>query len=149
VSEGAVRKRAKAQGWVRESVNSVRNQVRTGAEEPSAFGMPGNAEQSHPNHEDHSEASERDLSEAPEWMRLYYGAADAAPIRLIAHTDRAFPDAFKIYKGGVLLAIGREPQSAAASRLLEERLATPQSKVELVFVDANVSVFFTVGDVVG
>jgi hypothetical protein len=74
-------------------------------------------------------------------MRLYYGAADATPIRLIAQTDGAFPDAFKIYKGGILLAIGREPQSAAASRALEERLATPQSKVELVFVDANVSVF--------
>jgi hypothetical protein len=73
-------------------------------------------------------------------MRLYYGAADATPIRLIAHTDGAFPDAFKIYKGGILLAIGREPQSAAASRALEERLATPQSKVELVFVDANVSI---------
>jgi hypothetical protein len=96
-----------------------------------------------------SNASERDLSEAPEWMRLYYGAADAAPIRLIAHVDRAFPDAFKIYKGGVLLAIGREPQSAAASRLLEEGLATADSKVELVLVDEDASLSFTVGDVVG
>jgi hypothetical protein len=32
--------------------------------------------------------------------------------------------------------------------LLEEGLATRRSKVELVFVDTNGSIFFTVGDVV-
>jgi hypothetical protein len=48
-----------------------------------------------------------------------------------------------------LLAIGRQPKLAAASRLLEEGLATARSKVELVFVDGNRTEFFTVGDVVG
>jgi hypothetical protein len=64
------------------------------------------------------------------------------------HVDRTFREAFRIFKGTALLAIGREPRYAAASRLLEEGLATRRSKVELVFVDTNGSIFFTVGDVV-
>jgi Winged helix-turn-helix DNA-binding len=83
VSEGAVRKRAKAQGWQRETASPVRSQVRTGADELSPSSTPATAEQSRTDAEDDSEPTEWGGSEAPEWMRLYYAEANA-PIRLIA-----------------------------------------------------------------
>jgi hypothetical protein len=76
------------------------------------------------------------------------GAHAKASIRLKAHRDPTFRDAFRIFLGGALFAIGRQPEFAAASRLLEEGLATRHSKFELVFVDAKVTLSFTVGDVV-
>jgi hypothetical protein len=93
-------------------------------------------------------------------MRLYFadqarfeaaGVQAVVSIRLRAHTDPDFKDAFRIFTdaGGYLLAIGRDPKLAAARRLLEEGLATARSKVDLVFVGENRTETFTVGDVVG
>jgi hypothetical protein len=63
-------------------------------------------------------------TEAPEWMRLYNAGAGArASIRLIAHRDRTFREAFRIFSGTPCSRSGREPQYAAARRLLEEGLA--------------------------
>jgi hypothetical protein len=82
-------------------------------------------------------------------MRLYYGAAEQRQFGSLRTWTGPSRMRLRFYKGGVLLAIGREPQSAAASRLLEEGLATADSKVELVLVDEDASLSFTVGDVVG
>jgi hypothetical protein len=155
VSEGAVRKRAKAQGWERETVTSVRSLVRTGPQATGAAQSSGTlASAEHGlsfSEDDYGAASYEEPEPLPETSPADPDAHADASIRLIAQIDPAFRDAFRIFtdQEGWLLAIGRQPKLAAASRLLEEGLATARSRVELVFVDGNPTEFFTVGDVVG
>jgi len=167
VGDGAVRKRAKAQGWERDSASSVRSLVRTqpGGSSVSSVSIVAQVSSTRLSAEEGCFFNGEE-DEAPEWYRslmLANASSEAeraqtdacvdaeASIRLVAHVDPAFRDAFRIFtdQEGWLLAIGREPKLAATQRLLEEGLATARSKVELVFVDGYPTEFFTVGDVVG
>jgi hypothetical protein len=158
VSEGAVRKRAKAQGWKRDSPAETPTGFLTGTEEaepaPTGFLTESRSEEAEAETPTgfitDSGSEEPEPAETPtaEPAESEAGAHPRASIRLKAHMDPTFRDAFRIFLGGALFAIGRQPEFAAASRLLEEGLATRHSKFELVFVDAKVTLSFTVGDVV-
>jgi hypothetical protein len=122
VSEGAVRKRAKAQGWKRKDAVAVRALVRTPVQATRLTAVA--TQTSLADTSGTGESAECDLfcpedeSEAPEWLRLYLArasseelkpsdavpeqppadtASDAASIRLIAHIDPSFRDAFRIF----------------------------------------------------